>query len=764
MPLTKDCAEYVASFVFGCTGLALGAVGVAGAATAAALPAVIGGTTLAGMWLADKKKRGPESEKALKKIIARIADETREGIGRLKYEHGQKLAEASALLGEHLPRCDMSREQLARDATDRSAALFPEAATDRVMIELAGKAPDVFGQGGNMIAISLARAVISAAFEAAIEDKAYFEQLEPHLLIEMARTAGEILAKVEDLEARLRSEFAELTGKIDGLRDGQADLLGGQAHMMAAIAELAARLPPTDLPDKAVLSLAERIVAETDGDEALALAELERAVEVARDLRKAGASLANLDGFVASVVSRMADLNDVGDEDAADGEYLAALAQMERDEAEEAERRREAKTALIDQGISQAYLRRDAEAVAQREVDKAALTASGEDLFQVLRVVRGEYYETGLRMGTRFDLLVGVALAEGCIRLAGSPENIAMAQNDLGIVLQILGERGETGALERSVAAYEAALEVYTQEAMPADWAMTQNNLGNVLATLGERGEAGALERAVTAFEAALEVYTQEAMPARWAMTQNNLGGVLFRLGERGEAGALERSVAAYEAALEVYTREGMPAAWAIAQNNLGNVLRVLGGRGEAGALERSVEAFEAALEVRTQEAMPAQWAMTQNNLGNVLQTLGERREAGALERSVTAYEAALEVYTQEAMPAQWAATQNNLGAVLQTLGERGEAGALERSVAAYEAALEVYTQEAMPAQWAMTQNNLGIVRRAQGDAGTGRAAYLAAEQHYLAALEIWQGDAPAYAGMAEGNLARVREKLAGLG
>ena len=63
-----------------------------------------------------------------------------------------------------------------------------------------------------------------------------------------------------------------------------------------------------------------------------------------------------------------------------------------------------------------------------------------------------------------------------------------MTQSNLGNVLSDLGERasGEQSAqyLEQSVAAYRAALEVYTREQLPQDWAVTQNNLGSVLSVL----------------------------------------------------------------------------------------------------------------------------------------------------------------------------------------------------------------------------------------------------------------------------------------
>jgi hypothetical protein len=95
-------------------------------------------------------------------------------------------------------------------------------------------------------------------------------------------------------------------------------------------------------------------------------------------------------------------------------------------------------------------------------------------------------------------------------------------------------KHGSPRRLEESVAAFRAALEIRTCEAMPTDWAMTQNNLGAVLCSLAER-ESGTvrLEEAVAACRAALEVYAREVVPTNWATTQNNLAKALKILGER---------------------------------------------------------------------------------------------------------------------------------------------------------------------------------------------------------------------------------------
>ena len=90
------------------------------------------------------------------------------------------------------------------------------------------------------------------------------------------------------------------------------------------------------------------------------------------------------------------------------------------------------------------------------------------------------------------------------------------------------------------MAAYRAALEVYTREQLPQDWAMTQNNLGTALSDQGIRtgGAEGRrlLAEAVAAYRAALEVRTLEAIPPQWAQTQNNLAEAYLNLEDLANA------------------------------------------------------------------------------------------------------------------------------------------------------------------------------------------------------------------------------------
>ncbi|MEM9119952.1 MAG: tetratricopeptide repeat protein [Cyanobacteria bacterium P01_F01_bin.56] len=289
----------------------------------------------------------------------------------------------------------------------------------------------------------------------------------------------------------------------------------------------------------------------------------------------------------------------------------------------------------------------------------------------------------------------------------GGQGKIASDFNSLGVDLADFPLGNRALNLEIAIAAYEAALQVYTRDALPQDWAMTQNNLGTAYRNRIRGERADNLEQAITAYEAALQVRTRDAFPQDWAMTQNNLGNA-YSNRIRGEwADNLEQAIAAYEAALQVRTRDAFSEDWAMTQNNLGNAYgdRIRGER--ADNLERAIAAYEAALQVYTRDAFPQDWAMTQNNLGSAYQNRIRGERADNLEQAITAYEAALQVRTRDAFPQDWAMTQNNLGNAYKNRIQGERADNLERAIAAYEAALQVRTRDALPQAWALSQGVL---------------------------------------------------------
>jgi tetratricopeptide (TPR) repeat protein len=236
----------------------------------------------------------------------------------------------------------------------------------------------------------------------------------------------------------------------------------------------------------------------------------------------------------------------------------------------------------------------------------------------------------------------------------------------------------------------DIALPLAPRRTAPNEWAATHNVLGNVLLVIGDRGDTLALQSSIAAYRTALEVYRENTNPVDWATTQNNLGAALLAQGERGDIQAIEGSIAAYRAALRVRTRANSAIEWADTQNNLANALAILGERGNDRALSQAIATYREALQVRTRSRDPGKWAGTMNNLGNVLKTRGARGDQKSLLDAISAYRSALEIRTRLAAPAEWAESQSGLGGALRLLGERGRVDALHEAIIAFRAALTV--------------------------------------------------------------------------
>ncbi len=552
-------------------------------------------------------------------------------------------------------------------------------------------------------------------------------------------------------EAKRDRDFAAMIGipvqqvlleRTDALLAGQAELPNAIVSRLVAALDMR-RAESGGLEWETIIKIARRLRPDEMLDFDQAVIELEKAVDVALDVIARGERGTNYDAFVDLVLAKVAEKTRLADFDGGAQAVDEALIDLDRREAEQRDIFRRSRVALLEAGVDQDILRRDASAVARRiegivtvehPDDRPAWSPAFRERFD-------HFYEEGGSKGVNFSLAVAIGLARRMAVSAHDSHERGVAGNLLGLALWRLGERESgTARLEEAVAAHRAVLAEWTRDRVPLYWAGTQNNLGNELATLGERESRTArLEDAVAAYHAALEERTRDRVPLDWAMTQTNLGTALRALGEReSDTARLEDAVAAYRAALAEYTRDRTPLDWATTQNNLGNALQTLGAR-ESGTtrLEEAVAAYRAALGERTQERAPLDWAQTKNNLGNALLRLGERESGTArLGEAVVAYGAALQEWTRERVPLQWAATQNNLGTVLREFGERESGTArLEEAVAAYRAALEESTRERVPLQWAMTQDNLGGALRTLGERESGTAHLQEALAAYRAAL-----------------------------
>jgi tetratricopeptide (TPR) repeat protein len=559
------------------------------------------------------------------------------------------------------------------------------------------------------------------------------------------------------------------------------------AQMMAALRQSGV-IPGAEtegLAERTVLALARRLRPEEAHDLDRAVREVEHAVEIAlATIRRGERPSSNEHAFVDQVLAEVARRTREGALDQAAQAVDDGLAGLDVREADQRAALRRARVTLLEAGIDQDLLRRDAAAVARRvealvglemEAPRVAVeieTRQRRPAWAPSFHARWDgFYGEGRDKGLNLSLEVAIALARRMLETAATPDERGAAGNLLGNALSTLGERESgTARLEEAVTAYRDALKEYTSERVPLDWAMTQNNLGNALWTLGARESGTArLEQAVTAYRDALKERTRERVPLDWATTQNNLGTALSTLGERESGTArLEEAVTAYRDALKEYTSERVPLDWAMTQNNLGNALWTLGARESGTArLEEAVTAYRDALKERTRERVPLDWAATQTNLGTALSTLGERESGTArLEEAVTAYRDALKEYTRERVPLQWATTQNNLGNALWTLGARESGTArLEEAVTAFCDALKERTRERVPLQWATTQNNLGNALWTLGARESGTARLEEAVTAFRDALkERTRERVPLDWAMTQNNLGTALAALGGRG
>jgi tetratricopeptide (TPR) repeat protein len=519
--------------------------------------------------------------------------------------------------------------------------------------------------------------------------------------------------------------------KIETLPGVTAQAVVAELQRLGVVAKAA----DAGMGERTVLELARRLKPNEELTLEQAVVEVSAAVQVAVDVIEKGARGSNLDDLVNDVLAQIADKTRAGDFEGAAKDADHGFAEWQDAEAERREASVRSGIALLEAGLEQDILRRDAPAAARR-VERIVALEHPDDAstrFAAMRERLVTFYVRGRDKGINFDLLVAIDIARLALNCAQDPQQRGTALNDLGNALGTLGER-ESGAakLEEAVAAYREALEERARERVPLEWAGVQNNLGLTLWRLGQR-ESGTkrLEEAVAAYREALKEWTPERIPLDWARAQNNLGIALQTLGARASGTErLEQAVAAYGEALKEFTRERVPLEWAATQNNLGGALQTLGER-ESGTkrLEQAVAAYREVLKEYTRERVPLDWAMTQNNLGAALRALGAR-EGGTerLEQAVAAYREALKERTRERVPLDWAMTQDNLGEALRHLGAR-ESGneRLEQAVAACREALKEYTRERVPLEWARSLGNQGLARmhlaERRGDAAMAETA-----------------------------------------
>ncbi len=614
MPLTLNCIEPLTAICIG-----VGACALAPFDAGLTAGAVIGGAGLFVRIREGLRKPGldePDIFRRLQKEVLRDWDHWQN-----TQERRDAVTLADAAMTRWLPTVMMTREELAATATEsgRDDERYPVIAARKIADRLGDHDPEFKapkeGQPESL-ARQFACDVIKRALRAAKNDRDYATFLTLDIAIELGRATEEnrlYLEQIKSIVADTRADVADIKKDVGALPEQIAQAVAAQLGAM--MGEGAVQLTQIRTDVRAALM---------DRPEA---SEEDIVSQVAYLIRSRAEALAQLEALPVAEDNRLRSLQVAVEQALAASDDEAALTALDAEES----------------------------AYAEQEQVAATKRAGIAGTRATLLLGRGDWQSADAEWTRAENLLAPFDRAAADTLVWQATDKLL----DHG---EIFGARGALDAVITRARAMQARLQGAADRAGFASWSIW---LGNALQTQGARtgGEAGLvlLADAVAAYRAALAVYTESAMPAQWATTQNNLGIALKTQGARtgGEAGLalLADAVAAYRAAMTVRTESAMPAQWATTQNNLGTALRAQGERtgGAAGLalLADAVAAYRASLTVRTEIAMPADWAMTQENIALAFEAMAARRDdpLPELHEAEVAVLAALTVYTPEHMP-----------------------------------------------------------------------------------------------------------------
>lgn len=332
----------------------------------------------------------------------------------------------------------------------------------------------------------------------------------------------------------------------------------------------------------------------------------------------------------------------------------------------------------------------------------------------------------------------------------------------------------EIGLFEKSVADFDAALEVWTKKTDGELWGMTQLSRADALMAVGEnRTEAHHLEMAVEAYHAALEVFTPTRHARQYAGAQNDLAETLFELGAMEHTPRrLQEGIVSAKAALDTWQRVQDRRNWVITRAVLAASYFSLGNLTKNDEYVRqAVDIERAVLEVRDIKFEARQYVSWAATLGEALTELGVR------ERDVKKLDEAAEVLrhglTRNLPDGVTPSMQFNAALRTQLQADLGLAleeqaiisvkpQLLYDSVAAYEASLHDWPPKIDTDRWALTQASyadallkLAVIYRLPD-------RFLAANAAFRAALGVFSpGHLPQYYVRANSQLGTSLLQLA---
>lgn len=191
-----------------------------------------------------------------------------------------------------------------------------------------------------------------------------------------------------------------------------------------------------------------------------------------------------------------------------------------------------------------------------------------------------------------------------------------------GTALQAIPEEG-TVCLERARADLDTAIPVLSRLGTPEEVAEAEMNLGVVVQALTGAGRARITD-AISAYQRALRTFNGTKHPKEFAILQSNLATAFLSMPFTDERAKMREALAvqAFEEGLKVVDLIDHPSEYAMLQNNLGNALQYASSSHATENNLRALEAYDEALKVRTRETAPLEYANTIANKANCLWNL----------------------------------------------------------------------------------------------------------------------------------------------
>jgi tetratricopeptide (TPR) repeat protein len=299
----------------------------------------------------------------------------------------------------------------------------------------------------------------------------------------------------------LRETMGALQEKADSIKDDTAALL--------TFAREAART--RNVAEGFIQEMAARVARDRALDFEGQIRAVREAIEIYEERIAGGLTQTNFGDIVDAALAKAKAQVDKGQSGLARATLRKAAEDLQREEKERRAAYLAGVTELYNRARDIALASYDGEAAAEAVVALAEAVhgADRAGVYEALRAETRALYNHGDEKGSNVHLRAAIAVLRKLLDYASSEDERSRAHNNLGVVLQRLGER-ESGTvrLDEAVAAFSEALKEWTRERVPLDWATTQNNLGSALARLGERESGTArLDEAVAAYHEALRVF-----------------------------------------------------------------------------------------------------------------------------------------------------------------------------------------------------------------------------------------------------------------